>query len=202
MKKFHKLNWAVILSISFCTSCSLNKTYHGFGGGFNIPQKSQSFEHSESSLKILNHSNDVENNHATPEFVNSFQTQIKVKRTLQNSENTKGIPKSISLKTLVNPSNVNSNHKQSITHPKSEKSFKEITKSNSDTGAKVGMWILGILGFPIAIIGFIVTLVGLTDKLFGGAFLTNAGLVILVLGLFMLWRAYKISKRLKRNKSL
>jgi hypothetical protein len=200
MEKLYKLNWAVIFSLIFFASCSLNKTHQGFGGGFHVPQKSQSSKQSESSFKISNHSTDVENNLAIPEFVNSVQTQIIGKNVVRNSNKMNGISNSNSLKKLVNPSNVNSNNTPSITQPSIGKSFNASYKSNSDTGAKVGMWIFWILGFPIAIIGFIVTLVGLTDNLLGGADTANAGLVILVLGLLMLWRAFKISKRLKRNK--
>ncbi len=200
MKKLHLLNWAFIFSLCFFASCANYKTYHNFGGGFNVPQNANTFRHLESSLNSINRSFHIDNGSVNAGSTTGEQQQqqqqhaedrfLDIKHILKNKFKSQTIE---SIRNLSENSN-------SINQSSIAKSFRPNYKSNSDTGAKVGMWIFRILGYPIAILGFILTIGGMSDSLLGGEPLVYIGLVILVLGLFMLWRAYKISKRLKNNK--
>ena len=195
MEKLYKLNWVVIFSLSFFASCSLNKSYQGFGGGFHFPQKLQSSMQSESSFKISNHSTDDENNLAIPEFVNSVQPQIIGKDVTRNSDKINGISKSISLKIWAYPSNVNSNNKQSITQSSMVKSFNETNKSDS----KLRIRIIKYLGLLFTIVGGILLLSGLLDPIGGGG-LAATSLLIVILGIVFLKSASRRRKRLNQNK--
>ena len=203
MKKINACNWGLIFSLCFFASCANNKTYHNFGGGFNVPQNANTSHHLGLSLNSLNRSFHIDHESVNAGSTTGEQQQQQQQQQQQNAEDrfrdiqniSKNKFKSQTIQSIRNLSeNSNSINQSSIA-----KSFRPNYKSNSDTSAKVGMWIFWILGYPIAIIGFIVTVIGLTDSIVGGADTANAGLVILALGLFMLWRAYKISKKLKKN---
>jgi hypothetical protein len=201
MKKLHLLNWAFIFSLCFFASCANNKTYHNFGGGFNVPQNANTFRHLESSLNSVNRSFNIDN-----ESVNAGSTTGEQQQQQQHHHvedrflDIKNISKNkFKSQTIQSIRNLSENS-NSINQSSIAKSFRTNYKSNSDKGSKVGMWIFRILGYPIAILGFLLTMVGMSDSLLGGEPLVYVGLVILALGSFMLWRAYKISKRLKNNK--
>ncbi len=199
MKKLNLLNWAFIFSLCFFASCANNKTYHNFGGGFNVPQNANASHHLGSSLNSANNASKNENESLIVLYTSGEQQQrqqqhaedrfLDIKHILKNKFKSQTIE---SIRNLSENSN-------SINQSSIAKTYRTNYKSNSDTGSKVGMWIFRILGYPIAILGFILTIGGMSDSLLGGEPLVYIGLVILALGSFMLWRAYKISKKLKKN---
>lgn len=200
MKNHLVFNYSLIIIFCIATSCSNMKSYQNLGfGGINGTQKAQSVNQAQESFRESKFFKISENGHTLPEKMNTIKTQLNVVNHHKNSIPALKIFRFKQIKPNVN-STINSPEKpQENIHPNIEKSYHAAVKSNSETGQKIGLWFLLILGFPIALIGFIVTLVGLTDNILGGATTANAGFIIFVIGSFMLWRAYKIYKKLKNR---
>jgi len=192
MKRINvKYNSVVLLLVCIIASCKSTKTINGdgFGGaGFNSTQMNQSSKRQTYFENKLGNEVSVE----IPTNQKSTIAEIPASETARE-ESYKSY-KNVAY--LLKKNLVSS--KKNIENIKDQPTNSTAIDKTKD-GSKFGMWILFILGFPIAIVGFLLTMVGIFDSLFAGALLTNSGLIMFALGVFFIWRAFKIRKKLKNG---
>ncbi len=192
MKRKQLIYISIILLLGSITSCQTTKMIdgNGFGGsGLSNSKMNQSPKRQTYIENTLGSEASVENStnqkSTIAEITVSKTAFVETHKSYKNTAHLlKKCPK---ISRYKNPENI-------VLKPKNS-----VAKENSQGGSKLGMWLLFILGIPITIVGFLITMVGIFDSLFGGALLTNIGLIMFALGVFFIWRAFKIRKKLKNG---
>ncbi len=191
MKRKQLIYISIILLLGSITSCQTTKMIDGncFGGsGLSNSKMNQSPKRQTYIENTLGSEASVENS------TNQKSTIAEIPASETAREESYKSYKNVAY--LLKKNLVSS--KKNIENIKDQPTNSTAIDKTKD-GSKFGMWILFILGFPIAIVGFLLTMVGIFDSLFGGALLTNIGLIMFALGVFFIWRAFKIRKKLKNG---